>query len=141
MTNEDIEITTAEYPKNEEQEQILWRRDITKGWIRKKVVHSDLITNNHVCSGSQILNLDDIDSAVTLNQQTFYEGTHQSTSVHGGNMGVRQGRSRGKGTVYGDVIFNSSNNPDLIFAGVIDPKGIVDLVKSLKKAKEARIER
>ena len=75
-------------------------------------------TNNHIISWTQVLNLDDVDSAVSLNTQRVYEGIHQTIGTGSKGMNVRQGRSNGKGSVYGDVIVNSNTKPDIILAGV-----------------------
>ena len=43
----------------DQREETLWRHDIKKGWLSKKVVYSYLITNKRFVSGSQILNDND----------------------------------------------------------------------------------
>lgn len=87
----------------EEKGQVLFRYDVTKDWLRKKEVHSYLVTNKHVVSGSQILNLHDIYDAVSLNEERVYDGGFQRIWTRSKYSSCRLGSYRGKGRVIGDV--------------------------------------
>jgi hypothetical protein len=130
MTNLEISPDSGKI-EGEEVEQVLWRSDVTKGIFRKKIVHTYLVTNKQVISGNQILNLEDISDAVSLNEERVH-------GIHSGHSSVRVGSYRDKGRVIGDVIFNSTTLPDLIFHDIPDPDGIVRLVKSLIKQRNKK---
>lgn len=122
----------------EEQEETLWRHDIKKGWIRKKVVYSYLITDKQVVSGSQVHNLDDVSDCAAMNEERVHGGSVNRVGTYTKGTNVRLSSYRGRGLVIGDVIFTSQSNPDIIFHDVPDPDGVVRLVKSLIKARRER---
>ena len=74
-----------------------------------------------------------------MNTQRVYEGNPQTIGTGSKGMNVSQGRSNGRGRVYGDVIVNSNTYPDIILGNVLDTKGIVDLIKALKWSRNVEI--
>jgi hypothetical protein len=122
----------------EEQEETLWRHDIKKGWIRKKVVYSYLISNKRVVSGTKVLNLDDVSNCVSANEERFYGGGANKVGTRTRGVNARLSSYRGRGRVIGDVIFTSPSSQDIIFHDVPDPDGLVRLVKSIMKARKER---
>lgn len=89
-------------------------------------------------TGSQVLDINDVSDAVSLNEERVYDGTQNTYGVYGRGSSVRMGSYRGKGRVIGDVIVNSPTHPDIIFNDVSDPDGIVRLIKSLKKQRQGK---
>ena len=124
----------------DEREETLWRHDIKKGWLHKKVVYSYLITNKRIVSGSQVLNLDDVSDCVSVNEERFYGGGVNSVGTHTRGPNARLSSYRGRGRVIGDVIFTSHSNQDTIFHDVPDPDGVVRLVKTLMKPRKGNAE-
>jgi hypothetical protein len=126
-------ITNTLLIKGKEGEEVIYRKDVRKGWTRKKTISAYLITNNRVISpeGTELW-LNEIDDVVSINNIRDNRGGFTAIGTRGPMryyMGQTQSKSRG----IGDLIFMSANKPDLRWYGMEDPQNLIKLVGSLKK--------
>lgn len=122
-------------------EQILFRKDFTKGFWKPKIVKSYILTNRRVITmmkgkGVEQLMLEDIGNAVPMNMHSMRDGTFQT-------YGVRQytglrfnlGKHKSKGRTAGNIVFIPIPNaraPEIQWFEVADPRSIINLIKALK---------
>src|SRR5918994_3416897 len=118
-------------------EEVIYRKDVTKGFFRKKVISAFLVTNYRVISpNGQQLFFEEIDDIETYNRRTervanFLAAgprTYGSGSTRTGSFAMA-GRSTGTSVVIGDVHFLSVVKHDIIWRQVDDCVGLVRLVQ------------
>jgi hypothetical protein len=84
-------------------ESISWRRDITKGWIRKKTVSAFIIANYRIISADgQMLWLSEIDDVVAVNTRTEKIGNFNMIGTTG-QFRYMVGQHKGSYIQIGDI--------------------------------------
>lgn len=126
---------------NNVNEELLWSRDATKGIFRKKVVSRIAITSRNIViinyegpkpAGVHTLPIADIDAIVIRNRHRTNTGQFGFYSVRSGNMRGGGGTYGGKSYEIGDLHFVSHDGMDFIFEKIPDPRGMKDLIMSLR---------
>jgi hypothetical protein len=136
---EEGETAAAPTPATQETlEQVLWRRDITKGIFKKQVIQVQMVTNKAIrLDNNYAISLFDLDDIAVTNRHRRSEGGYTSYSVGGGGrrggISVGMGQGRGKLRGYGDVVFFVNGQAVLTFSEVEDPSGLVRIIKAAMK--------
>jgi hypothetical protein len=123
--------TTTIEPQLVSGEQILWQRNITKGFWKKKIVEYQLITNMAVRINRGALDLQQVDRIEVTNRHSRGRGKGTTYSV-GGRGGPRvhfsEGESRSRH--FGDLVFLSQGQVLFTIPEVEDAAGVKRLVKA-----------
>jgi len=114
-------------------EQIFWRRNITQGWFRKKVVEVQMITSRAVRVNQGSLDLQTVDRIEIANRHSRGRGKGTTYSVGGGRGGgprmhFSEGESRSRH--FGDMVFFSQGAVVFTVYEVEDAAGIKRLIKA-----------
>jgi hypothetical protein len=110
-------------------EQVLWRRDLTKGIFRKQIIETQMITNRAIRLNQQTLDLSVVDDMQVTNKHSRSEGSYTSY----GRYGVRMGSGTSRSRHYGDIVFFSRGQIVFTVQQVEDPHGVVRLIKAAMK--------
>jgi len=113
-------------------EQIFWRRDITKGWIRKKTIEIQMVTNKAVRINDDALDLSKIHRIEIADRHSRSIGSHQGYSfgVKGSGVRMMQGTGQSRSRSYGDLAFFHDDMMVFKLEDVEDASGIKRLVKA-----------
>jgi hypothetical protein len=142
---EEEEGETAAAParpaSKETSEQLLWRREMTKGKFKKQIIQVQTVTNKAIrLDNNYAISLFDLDDIAVTNRHSVSEGGHTSYSTgggrHGGGIRVGMGQSKGRSRRYGDVVFFVNGQAVLTLFEVEDPSGLVHLIKAAKKRRD-----
>ena len=113
-------------------EQILWRRNLTQGWLRKKVVEVQMITSRAIRVNDGALDLQTVDRIEITNRHSLGRGKGTTYSVGTGRGGPRiyisEGESRSR--YFGDLVFFSQGQVVYTMQEVEDAAGIKRLIKA-----------
>lgn len=112
-------------------EQIFWRRNLTQGWLKKKVVEVQMITSRAVRVNYGALDLQTVDGIEITNRHSRGRGKGITYSV-GGRGGPRvhfsEGESRSR--YFGDLVFFSQGRVVFTVQEVEDAAGVKRLIKA-----------
>jgi hypothetical protein len=88
-------------------EETIWRHDVMKGIIHRKVAETWLITNLRVTQNNTVINLSELDDIIVMNQHRSSEGTRLYV---GTGARTAYGMGQSKGRTIGDVVFIYQGN-------------------------------
>jgi hypothetical protein len=111
-------------------EETIWRHDVMKGIIHRKVAETRLITNLRVVQNDTVINLSELDDIIVMNQHRSSEGTRLYV---GTGARTAYGMGQSKGRTIGDVVFIYQGKPVIIFRQISDPHGVARLAKTARK--------
>jgi hypothetical protein len=136
---EEKTTTAAARPASKEtSEQLLWRREMTKGKFKKQVIQVQTVTNKAIrLDNNYAISLFDLDDIAVTNRHSVSEGGHTSYPTgggrHGGGIRVGMGQSKRRSRRYGDVVFFVNGQAVLTLFEVEDPSGFGSFDKDSKK--------
>jgi hypothetical protein len=113
-------------------EQIFWRRNLTQGWLKKKVVEVQMITSRAVRVNDGALDLQTVDRIEIANRHSRGRGKGITYSVGGRGVGPRMHFSEGESRSrhFGDMVFFSQGAVVFTVYEVEDAAGIKRLIKA-----------
>lgn len=114
-------------------EQVIWSKNITKGIWNPQIIDTWRITNYRVSAGNAFIELQYLDDVIVKNYRRQSQGQYVSGSaLRGSGMRVGYGTSLSKGI--GDIVFFHNGIPAITFYRIEDPHGVKNLVKAAKKS-------
>src|SRR5215217_6306706 len=113
-------------------EQTLWRNEITKGIINKKVSEVQTITNYRLMRNDSGVLLKDINDIVVMNQHRASQSQYTGTST-GRYARIGFGSSRSNSKTIGDLVFIYKGRPYITFTQISDPQSVARLAKAARK--------
>jgi hypothetical protein len=127
-----------------EDEQALYRYNITKGTLRTKVIASYFVTNYRIVTMFGVQNnpqipLENISDVVAVDTHREYEGGYRGMSTSSKGLRYTVGGQRGKSTSYGNIIISSPIAVDQTWYNIRDYQSVIRLIKSLRKTRKEQL--
>jgi hypothetical protein len=140
----DVDLATLSPIPIANDEQTLYRFNLTKGTFRTKVVISYFVTNYRIVTLFQVQNnphimLENISDVVAINTHREYEGGYRGVTTSYKGMRYTTGGQRGKSVTYGDLIISSPVAEDQTWYNIRDYNSVIRLIKSLRKTRLEQI--
>ena len=112
-------------------ERIVWQAQRRAGIIHRKVVTQYILTNIRAITNDTTAFIKDIDNIVVLNSTTIRSYNRYGYRGYGGGTA--------SSSTVGDIVFMSKGVARVIFRQVNDPRGVLQLAKSVKNASAPRV--
>jgi hypothetical protein len=112
-------------------ERIVWQAQQKAGIIHRKVVTQYILTNMRAIANDATAFIKDLDNIVVLNSTTVRRYNRYGYRGYGGGTA--------SSSTIGDIVFMSKGVARVIFRQVNDPRGVLQLAKSVKNASSPRV--